>query len=121
MCFVPFLLRTIGGNEFHSNTSHWQCSSNSENISQQFFLGQNYSNPFNPSTTISFALSKDARVSLQVFTLLGQKAATIIDNGEFSSGVHRIEFNGSELSSGMYFYRLDSKKHTAIKKLVILK
>jgi hypothetical protein len=86
-----------------------------------FSLSQNYPNPFNPTTTIEFTLAEDSKVLLKIFDVLGKEAATLVD-GEFKSGVvHQVTFNASKLSSGIYFYRLDTGKNNLVKKLMVLK
>ena len=68
-------------------------------------LSQNYPNPFNPSTTIRFGLPTRSRVALNVFTILGEHVAQLL-NGEMEAGDHQVQFDGRNLSSGVYFYRL---------------
>lgn len=85
-----------------------------------FELGQNYPNPFNPSTTIKFSIPESGLVTLKVFNLLGQEVATLL-NSEKTAGVYEATFDASALSSGIYFYTLDSKNFTSTKKMVLLK
>ena len=85
-----------------------------------FELGQNYPNPFNPSTTIKFSVPEAGLVTLRVFNLLGQEVATLL-NSEKTAGVYEASFDASALSSGIYFYTLDSKNFTSTKKMVLLK
>ncbi len=74
-------------------------------------LNQNYPNPFNPSTTISFSLTGSNRVSLEVYNIIGQKIATLVNNQVLSAQTYSYNFNAAKLSSGLYFYKLivDSK------------
>jgi hypothetical protein len=79
-------------------------------IPKEFALLQNYPNPFNPSTTISFALPAPARVSLEVFNVLGQRIAVLVNNEERKAGFHAVEWNGTGadglvVGSGVYFVR----------------
>jgi hypothetical protein len=74
-------------------------------IPHQYELSQNYPNPFNPSTVISYALPVDAKVTLKVFDILGREITTLVSQ-EMSAGVHRIKFDASQLSSGIYFYAI---------------
>ena len=85
-----------------------------------FSLNQNYPNPFNPSTTISFVLPSSAKTSLEVYNLLGQKVATLM-NGFTSAGYHEVQFNAAHLASGVYVYRLTSGTFTSVKKLMLVK
>ena len=83
-------------------------------------LGQNYPNPFNPSTTIKFSVPEAGLVTLRVFNLLGQEVATLL-NSEKTAGVYEATFDASTLSSGIYFYTLDTKNFSSTKKMVLLK
>lgn len=90
-----------------------------------FELSQNYPNPFNPATTIKFSLVTDSKVTLKLFDLIGQEVATIL-NTDLASGYHSILIDGSKLSSGIYFYRLDAvgvngQKFSSVKKMVLTK
>lgn len=76
-----------------------------DNKIQSFELEQNYPNPFNPSTNISFELPKAELVQLKVYNMLGQEVANLVD-GRMNSGNHSVNFDASELSSGVYIYRL---------------
>ncbi len=83
-------------------------------------LMQNYPNPFNPSTTIRYALPSSANVKLCVYDLLGREIATLV-NEEQSAGWKEVEWNGSNVSSGMYFYKLEAGGFAEVKKLMLLK
>ena len=91
-----------------------------------FELSQNYPNPFNPSTTIRYAVPNESKVSITVFNLLGQEVATLVNDVQ-AAGYHEIQFNASNLSSGVYLYRINavsstnSKEFTSTKKFVLLK
>ncbi len=85
-----------------------------------FSLEQNYPNPFNPSTVINFNLTKKEKVSLAVYDIVGREVATLIDK-DFTAGFHSVRFNASNLSSGIYFYRLQTEEHSVVKKMVLLK
>ena len=71
-----------------------------------FTLSQNYPNPFNPTTTIEFELAKDALVTLKVYNTLGQEVATLANKEEFGEGANDLEFDASNLPSGVYYYRI---------------
>ncbi len=85
-----------------------------------FNLEQNYPNPFNPSTMISFALPHDSHVRLTVYNALGQIVRVLVDQYE-NAGNYRLTFDGSGLSSGLYFYRLDAGSYSQTKKMMLLK
>ncbi len=87
---------------------------------QGYSLEPNYPNPFNPTTTIRYALPRRANVSLTVFNTLGQKVAELV-KGDIDAGYHKLQFNAAGLSSGVYFYRLRAGSFQATKKLVITK
>jgi hypothetical protein len=86
----------------------------------EYALYQNYPNPFNPETQIAFDLVESRFVTLKVMNLLGQEVVTIA-NDNFSAGRHVINFNGSDLTSGVYLYTLTAGDFSAAKKLVLLK
>jgi hypothetical protein len=83
-------------------------------------LQQNYPNPFNPSTIISYTLPLQTLVTLKVFNVLGQEVTTLV-NGINNPGINSVNFDGSNLSSGIYFYKLQAGSYTEVKKLVLLK
>ncbi len=85
-----------------------------------FRLSQNYPNPFNPTTTITYSLPHRSHVMLTVFNALGQQVATLV-NGDMEPGYHTVQFDGSHLSSGMYFYRLQAGSFVDTKKLLLVK
>ncbi|RQW00271.1 T9SS C-terminal target domain-containing protein [bacterium] len=86
----------------------------------EYALHQNYPNPFNPETQIAFDLVEDQFVTLKVLNLLGQEVATVA-SGEFNAGRHTVNFNGADLTSGVYLYTLTMDNFSATKKLVLLK
>lgn len=83
-------------------------------------LEQNYPNPFNPSTTIRYGLPVRSHVTLTVFSTLGQKVATLVDEMK-DEGYHDVRFDGSGLASGVYFYRLSAGENVETKKLLIVR
>jgi len=87
---------------------------------QIFELKQNYPNPFNPSTTISFSLSRSEQTTIKVYDVLGTEVTTLV-NQHLSAGSHSVKFDASNLSGGVYFYRLQSGRHSATQKLMLLK
>ena len=93
-------------------------------VSQASALYQNYPNPFNPSTRIHYSLEKAAHVSLEVYNLLGQEVATLVNDRQ-EHGSYTVPFSANSatrsLSSGVYFYRLEAESFVSIKKLVLVK
>jgi hypothetical protein len=85
-----------------------------------YWLNQNYPNPFNPSTNISFNLAEAGNVSITVFDLLGRVVAEPM-NEYRSAGLHSFNFDASELSSGTYFYRVESQNFVQTKKMILEK
>jgi hypothetical protein len=86
----------------------------------EFVLEQNFPNPFNPATRITYALPAEGRVSLKVFDLLGREVATLTD-GVQPAGAHTVVFDGSSLASGMYLYRLEADGRTAVRRMILTK
>jgi ligand-binding sensor domain-containing protein len=89
-------------------------------LTTEFSLEQNYPNPFNPATTIRYAIPEAGLLNITIFNVLGQKVKTLF-NSEQSAGSHQIEFNASNLPSGIYFYRLSSGDFSETKKMILLK
>jgi ligand-binding sensor domain-containing protein len=89
-------------------------------IPSQFILEQNYPNPFNPSTTIIYSLPTSEFVTLKVYDVLGKEVATLV-NEEKPAGSYEVNFNATDLSSGIYFYTLKTGKFSETKKLVLMK
>ncbi len=90
------------------------------NAPSTFTLEQNYPNPFNPSTTIRFSIPVESNVRLNVFNALGQEVAQIV-NERLKEGYHEVSFDATALTSGIYFYRLESDKFVDTKKMILLK
>jgi hypothetical protein len=80
---------------------------------------QNYPNPFNPSTTIELSLPKASDVRIEVYNIAGQKVQTLL-NEKMPAGGHQVEFTAQNLSSGVYFYRIQADKFQDVKKMVLL-
>jgi len=87
---------------------------------EKFGLSQNYPNPFNPSTKISFSLDEAAPTQLVVYNMLGQKVATLV-NQRLNAGEHTINFEASNMSSGIYIYRLESANQSITKRMTLIK
>ncbi|PKL83317.1 MAG: hypothetical protein CVV24_05695 [Ignavibacteriae bacterium HGW-Ignavibacteriae-3] len=89
-------------------------------IPTAFSLSQNYPNPFNPTTTIRYAIPVGSFVELKIFDLLGNEIKSLVKTQQ-AAGNYEVEFNASNLSSGIYFYRLKTDNYTESKKLVLMK
>ncbi|NQT62902.1 MAG: T9SS type A sorting domain-containing protein [Candidatus Marinimicrobia bacterium] len=85
-----------------------------------FTLAQNYPNPFNPSTSIPFELHQDGLVELTVFDVNGKEVVTLL-NEQLNSGSHTAQFNGSDLSSGLYIYQLSFNGEVSVKNMLLVK
>lgn len=101
-------------------TSVGQNSNNKNNLPKDFIVKQNYPNPFNPSTTISFSLPENGFVNVSVFNSLGQKVATLL-NRDLNSGYHQVNFDASDLASGIYFYQVRSGNSVKTMKMILMK
>ena len=88
--------------------------------SLDFSLFQNYPNPFNSSTIIKYKLPVESNVKLNIYNLLGQKVSTLTDENK-SAGTHEIEFDCSDLPSGVYFFRIEAGNFADAKKLILIK
>jgi len=90
------------------------------NIPDKFELYQNYPNPFNPSTTINYSVSNSGIVTIKIYDILGREVATLV-NEEKMPGNYTVNFNGTNLSSGVYFYKMETRSFIQTKKLLLLK
>jgi hypothetical protein len=95
-------------------------ASPNRHVPVSYALYQNYPNPFNPSTVISFDLPIREDVTLTVYSILGQKVATLV-NEALPAGSHEVRFDGSRLSSGVYFFRLATQHGSFTKAMVLAK
>jgi hypothetical protein len=90
------------------------------NLANDFELFQNYPNPFNPNTTISFSLKNSGLTRLSVYDILGREVQVLL-NDELSAGNYKINFDGQNLSSGIYIYKLESGSFVQSKRMLLLK
>jgi subtilisin family serine protease len=126
--YSPSLTWTSGGTnylrnskilvDFQNNVTGIAETNNA--IPNKFELYQNYPNPFNPSTTIKYDLAKETRVKLVVYDILGREVATLVNETE-KAGSYHVIWDASRLASGVYFYRIQAKDYSAVKKLLLLK
>lgn len=118
---IPTLFAgTFGGGIYRKIIDNILSVESFNGIIDEFRLFNNYPNPFNPTTTIKFSIPKLSFVTLKVFDLLGREVATLVDE-EKQIGSYIIKFDGSSLSSGIYFYRLHAGGFVETKKLIIIK
>jgi len=89
-------------------------------VPKEFKLEQNFPNPFNPTTTIQYQLPQDAKVTLKVYDILGSEVATLI-NAEQEAGYYEVNWNASNLASGVYIYRLQTGSFVSVKKMMLLR
>ncbi len=85
-----------------------------------FALANNYPNPFNPATNISYSIASDEFVSLKVYDMMGKEIATLVDRQQ-PSGNYAVAFDASQLASGIYFYKLKAGNNVGIKKMILMK
>ncbi|OGU35937.1 MAG: hypothetical protein A2315_12705 [Ignavibacteria bacterium RIFOXYB2_FULL_35_12] len=111
-------LPVAGVDEFTFQNS--VLSVNDNDILDSYSLSQNYPNPFNPTTTIQFSLEEKINVELSIYNILGEKIRTLF-NDEMNSGQYKIVFDGSNLASGIYFYRIQAGKFLQTKKMILMK
>ncbi len=89
-------------------------------VPNQYELSQNYPNPFNPSTKIKFSLPEAGKVSLKIYDMTGAEVVDLV-NADYEAGYYGIDLNLSNLASGVYLYRFQSKGYSQVKKLMLLK
>ena len=89
-------------------------------IPDEFSLSQNYPNPFNPKTKIKMQITKLSDVRLVVYNALGREIETLV-NKQLKSGTYEVEFDGSNYTSGVYFYRIEAGDFVDVKKMILLK
>jgi hypothetical protein len=89
-------------------------------IPDNFYLAQNYPNPFNPTTTIKYMISNDEKVSLKIYDLLGKEVASLVNEYQ-KAGTYSVEFNGDNLASGVYIYRLVTGGYVSVNRMSLIK
>jgi endo-1,4-beta-xylanase len=97
-----------------------QTAVNDNNTPINFSLSQNYPNPFNPKTKVAFTIPQSGNITLKVYNLLGEEVATLFE-GVHQAGTYTVDFDGSNLSSGVYLYQLKAENFTVTKKLILMK
>ena len=89
-------------------------------IPNYYFLNQNYPNPFNPVTNIKFGIPESGNVRLVVYDILGREVATLM-NERKNPGTYEVNFDASQLASGIYFYSLQTERVTETKRMLLVK
>jgi photosystem II stability/assembly factor-like uncharacterized protein len=92
----------------------------SETVPKEFYISQNYPNPFNPATIINYSIPKESFVTIKVYDFLGREVATLV-NEEKSAGEYGVQFNGSKLASGIYFYKITAGSFVQTIKMILMK
>jgi hypothetical protein len=113
----------LGGPVHYSEPIQIDVTTSVENIVSQpvaFSLGQNFPNPFNPTTEITYSIPKESRTTLEVFTVLGQKVMTLVDR-VMPEGSYTERLDASKLPSGIYLYKLTAAGHFATKRMTVIK
>lgn len=93
---------------------------NSESMPQDYHLFQNFPNPFNPITKISFYIPSNSKVTLEIYDILGRLIQVLVNSYQ-NFGYHEVEFNSEKISSGVYFYKITANNYTSIKKMLLIK
>ena len=111
---------TVPGETYELTNGPVNIINYSSNIPDKYSLEQNYPNPFNPTTSIKFSLPETGFVSLRVINIAGQEVSSLI-KGEQKAGTYEVIFNGSNLSSGVYFYTIEANGYNQTKKMTLIK
>ncbi|MCJ7802219.1 MAG: T9SS type A sorting domain-containing protein, partial [Candidatus Marinimicrobia bacterium] len=106
--------------DFDGSVSYSQVVSTDGSLPTQFELKQNYPNPFNPSTRISYSVNESGLVKLSVYNLLGEVVDILVNQNQ-EAGFYNVQFDASNLQSGVYFYKLESGNQVETKKMMLLK
>ncbi|RPI04047.1 MAG: T9SS C-terminal target domain-containing protein, partial [Ignavibacteriae bacterium] len=106
--------------DFYLNTAATSVENSQFALPDKFELHQNYPNPFNPSTTITYAIQQPGIVVLKVYNIVGQEIQTLVNNYQ-AAGKYQVTLNAQLLSSGVYFYRLQSNGSTLMRKMILLR
>jgi hypothetical protein len=93
---------------------------NNEIISNEYSLSQNFPNPFNPVTSIRFTLPKDGNISFKIYDITGKEVSNYY-NGYLNAGTYTMRFDGTNLTSGIYFYKLTTKDFSDVKRMILVK
>jgi beta-xylosidase len=103
-----------------SNLTDVDVEEITNNVPNDFFLGQNYPNPFNPATKIKFDLPEESEVKIRVYDMLGREVSTLLE-GVKAAGRYTVEFDGAQLSSGVYVYVMNANNRVFTRKMILLR
>ena len=107
--------------DLNGNFEYFNLSNEVEvGVPESYALSQNYPNPFNPSTKINYDLQTDGKVSITLYDITGKQASVIVNEMK-TAGYYTVSFNASNLSSGMYFYRMEAGNFVSVKKMLLIK
>ena len=107
--------------DFNGNFEYFNLSNEVEvGVPSKFDMSQNYPNPFNPTTKINYDLPVDGKVSIVLYDISGREVAKLVNEVK-TAGYYTVQFNASNLSSGMYFYRISANDFSSTKKMVLIK
>ena len=99
---------------------HKDLAGNLNNVPEEYALFENYPNPFNPNTTIKFAVPEESFIKLEVYNTLGEKVNTLVAE-TLTAGIYSVDWNAVNLSSGVYIYRLQAGSFVETKKMMLMK
>ncbi len=129
--YYSFSDKPVGSGKFSyrlkqiDNDGHFEYSPVVEvmvdNLPDGYVLEQNYPNPFNPETSIRFALKEDTKALLKIFNAMGEEVITLFDGIAEAGRYYDLRFDGTNLSSGFYIYKLVAGEHVSVKKMVLMK
>ncbi|MFZ4591317.1 MAG: YCF48-related protein [Ignavibacteria bacterium] len=105
---------------YRTNNAGGLTSIKNETTASEYSLSQNYPNPFNPVTKINYSVPKQSLVTMKIFDILGREVATLV-NESMKPGYFSVDFNGSNLASGVYFYRMEAGTFVNVKRLLLIK
>lgn len=108
--------------DYNGNSEYFELENIIEiGIPNKINLSQNFPNPFNPVTKINFEIPADSKLTLAVYDITGKEITKLVNNVFKSAGFHSVDFNGSNLSSGVYFYKLTTDNFTSVKRMTLIK
>ncbi|MBI3765555.1 MAG: carboxypeptidase regulatory-like domain-containing protein [Ignavibacteriales bacterium] len=120
--FTPSYMTGKGSLQLNaSGVTRLSLQAQPKELPKEFALHQNFPNPFNPSTNISFDLPKASIVTLRVYNILGQEVTTLLNAITLDAGAHAISFDASALGTGVYFYKLQANEFVSVKKMMLIR